>query len=615
MLTKTVRICALALFALPLIVAPVAAQDNRVWHHGSSLIGEPKYPADFTHFDYVNPDAPKGGTVRLGALGGFDTFNPILPQGETASGLGLVYERLMTPAADEISTGYGLLAEAYTFPEDLSSVTYRLRENARWHDGEPVTVEDVVWSFEKLVEISPSQANYYADVVGAAVTGEREVTFTFGTMGNAELPKIVGEIPVLPQHWWEGKNADGEPRDVSRSTLELPMGSGPYTIDSFVPGRTVSYVRVPDYWGAEEPVNVGQNNFDTINYEYFRDITVEFEAFKGDQFDWWSENAARRWATGYDFPAVKDGRIIKERFDNEFRSRGLMIGFIANTRRPQLKDPLVREAINYALDFEELQRDVFFGEYERIGSYFSGTDLASTGLPAGEELEILQSIRDLVPASIFTEENINPVGGDPAKLRDNLRTALSLFNEAGYTLQDGKLVDVAGQQLSFEILLNGPTIEIVALPLQANLAKIGVDVSVRSVDSPQYINRIRSRDYDFVYTGWAQSLSPGNEQRDYWGSEAANQENSRNYAGIDDPGIDALIEKIIFADDRDTLIAATKALDRVLLANHFVVPSYTATNSRIARWDRFSHPETLPKYSIGFPTVWWFDAKKAAAIE
>lgn len=615
MLTKTVRICALALFALPLIVAPVAAQDDRVWHHGSSLIGEPKYPADFAHFDYVNPDAPKGGTVRLGALGGFDTFNPILPQGETASGLGLVYESLMTSANDEISTGYGLLAEAYTFPDDFSSVTYRLRENARWHDGEPVTVEDVVWSFEKLVEISPSQANYYADVVGVAVTGEREVTFTFGTTGNAELPKIVGEIPVLPQHWWEGENGDGEPRDVSRSTLELPMGSGPYMIDSFVPGRTVSYVRVLDYWGAEEPVNVGQNNFDTINYEYFRDITVEFEAFKGDQFDWWSENAARRWATGYEFPAVKDGRIIKERFENEFRSRGLMVGFIANTRRPQLKDPLVREAINYALDFEELQRDVFFGEYERIGSYFYGTDLASTGLPVGEELEILQSIRDLVPASIFTEENINPVGGDPAKLRDNLRTALSLFNEAGYTLQDGKLVDVAGQQLSFEILLNGPTIEIVALPLQANLAKIGVDVSVRSVDSPQYINRIRSRDYDFVYTGWAQSLSPGNEQRDYWGSEAAYQDNSRNYAGIDDPGIDALIEKIIFADDRDTLIATTKALDRVLLANHFVVPSYTATNSRIARWDRFSHPETLPKYSIGFPTVWWFDAEKAAAIE
>lgn len=342
---------------------------------------------------------------------------------------------------------------------------------------------------------------------------------------------------------------------------------------------------------------------------------MEFEAFKGGQFDWWNENVARRWATGYDFPAVENGQIIKERFENNYRSRGLMVGFIANVRRPQLQDPLVREAIGYALDFEALQRDVFFGEYERIGSYFYGTELASSGLPTGEELEILQSVRDLVPEAVFTEENINPVGGDPTKLRGNLRTALSLFNEAGYTLDDGKLIGADGKQLAFEILLNGPTIEVVALPLQANLAKIGVEVSVRSVDSPQYINRQRSRDYDFIYTGWAQSLSPGNEQRDYWGSESAAQDNSRNYAGIADAGIDAIIDKIIFADDRDTLVAATKALDRVLLAHHYVVPSYTATNSRIARWDRFSHPETLPTYSIGFPTVWWYDAEKAAAIE
>jgi microcin C transport system substrate-binding protein len=599
--------------------APVVAQQSGqnaepVWYHAGALVGEPKYPRGFARFDYVNPDAPKGGEVRLSDLGSFDTFNFFIPQGELVAGLGLIYDSLMTSSLDEVSTDYGQLASEFTFPEDFSSATYRLKTSARWNDGVPVTAADVVWSFEKLTELNPSQANYYADVVSVEAIGDYEVKFTFRTTGNIELPKIVGQIFVLPKHWWEGTDAEGNSRDISKSTLEPPLGSGPYRIEKFTAGRSITYSRVPDYWGANEPVNIGQNNFDTIRYEFFRDTTVQFEAFKGDQFDWWSENIARRWATGYDFAAVNEGRIIRERFENPFRASGIMVGFVPNLRRPQFADPLVREAINYAFDFEDLQRTIFFGEYERINSFFYRTDLASSGLPTGEELQILEEVRDLVPPEVFTTEYFTPVGGEPAKLRDNLRTALNLLNQAGYTLDGTTLVDKDGKQLEFEILLNGPTIESVALPFQANLAKIGIKVSVRSVDSPQYINRLRSRDFDMIYTGWGQSLSPGNEQRDIFGSAAAAQDSSRNYAGISDPGVDALVEKVIFADDRETLMAATRALDRTLMANHFVIPSYTATNSRIARWDRFSRPDELPEFSVGFPTVWWYDEQKAAAI-
>jgi microcin C transport system substrate-binding protein len=438
------------------------------------------------------------------------------------------------------------------------------------------------------------------------------VTFTFDQTGNRELPNIVGQVLVLPQHWWEGTGPDGKPRDIGRSTLEKPMGSGPYTIDSFSPGRTITFKRNPDYWGADLPVNIGANNFDEIRYEYFRDTTVEFEAFKGDQFDWWDENVARRWATGYDFAAVKDGRVIKEMFENNYRDAGVLVGFVPNLRRPQFQDERVRRALNYAFDFEELNRTLFFGQYERINSYFYGTELASSGLPQGKELEILNSVKDKVPPEVFTTPYENPVGGDPAKDRANLREALKLLGEAGYTLDGSRLVDKTGKQLSFEILLNGPTIEPIATAYAASLRKIGIAASVRSVDSPQYINRLRTRDFDMTYAGWTQSLSPGNEQRFFWGSEAASQQDTQNYAGISDPGVDALIDQIIFAKDRDTLVAATHALDRVLLAHDYTVPTYTLRKSRIARWDRFGHPDTLPEYSIGFPTIWWYDEARAA---
>jgi len=599
------------LLAIAALASMARAQDGE-WLHATSLLGEPKYPAGFARFDYVNPDAPKGGTVRLSVTGSFDTFNPLLPQGEPATGIGLVIESLTTTSMDETSTAYGLLADGVKLPDDFSSVTYRLNPKARWHDGEPVTVEDVIWTFNTMIEINPAQAAYYANVVSVEQTGDREVTFTFDQGGNRELPHIVGQVPVLPKHWWEADGPDGAPRDIRASTLEPPMGSGPYRLDTYVAGRSATFARVDDYWGADEPVSVGQDNFDLIRYEYFRDTTIQFEAFKGDQFDWWIENIAQRWAQGYDFAAVNDGRVLRELFEEPYRDSGIMVAFIPNLLREKFQNPLVREALTLAFDFEELNRTIFFEQYERINSYFYGTDLASAGLPQGRELEILEEVRDMVPESVFSTAYENPMGGSPENLRANLARALELMQQAGYRLDGNRLVDANGEQFGFEILLNGPTIERVAIPWQANLERIGIAATLRTVDSPQWTNRVRSRDFDVIYNGWVQSLSPGNEQRAFWGSEAAGQENSRNYAGISDPGVDALIDRIVFAEDRAELVAATRALDRVLLANHFVVPSYTLRTARVARWDRFSHPEQLPEFSIGFPTIWWWDENKVA---
>ena len=605
------KLAPLALVAL-LAPGPALAQDARVWHHGSSLMGELKYPEGFKQFDYVNPDAPVGGLVRLSTMGSFDTFNPILPQGEPGDGLGNVYETLMTPSLDETSTSYGQLAEAFTYPDDFSSVTFRINPRAKWTDGEPVTAEDVVWSFTKATELNPNQAQYYVNVTKAEVTAPGEATFTFDQTGNRELPNIMGQLLVLPKHWWEGTGPDGKPRDIGRSTLEPPMGSGPYKLKSFSAGVSITYERDPNYWGLKEPFNVGQNNFGEIKYEYYRDDTAEFEAFKADEFDWWDENVAIRWQNNYDFPAVKDGRVVKELFENTYRDSGVMVGFIPNLRRPLFQNEALREAMLYAFDFEELDKLRFFGQYDRISSYFYGTELASSGLPQGEELEILNSVKDLVPPSVFTTEYKNPVNGDPTKLRANLRTANELLTKAGYKLQGSQLMAPDGQPVTFEILLNGPVIQPIATAFVTNLKRLGMNVSIRTVDSAQYIERVRKRDFDVMYSGWAQSLSPGNEQRFFWGSEAADQNDSSNYAGIKDKGVDALIDKIIFADDRDTIIAATRALDRVLLAHHFVTPTYTLRRSRIARWDRFSHPDELPEFSIGFPTIWWYDEAKAA---
>ena len=584
---------------------PVRA-DEQVWHVGTTLIGEPKYGPGFKHFDYVNPNAPNGGRVNLTETGSFDTLNPILAKGELATGLALVFETLMAPSMDEISAEYGLLAEAISYPDDYSSATFRLRPEARWHDGRPVTVEDVIWSFEKAVEFDLQRTFYFQHVTGAEQTGENEVTFTFDEKNNRELPKILGQLMVLPKHWWEGKDPSNRQRSIESTTLEPPMGSGPYRVSTLSPGSTLTFEKVNDYWGVDLPVNVGSNNFDEIHYTYFADRNVEFEAFKAGKIDFWVENAAKRWANEYEFPAVREGRVKRAEWENPYRSSGVLVGFIPNLRRDKFKDPRVRKAFNYTFDFEDLNRTIFFDQYKRIDSFFYGSELASSGLPEGRVLEILEEIRDQVPPEVFTTRYTNPVNGDPQRLRQNLREAIRLFREAGYEIRDGKMVNgETGEPYGFEILLNGPIIERVALPFTESLKKIGVNATVRSIDAAQFANRQRSRDFDMIYNGWAQSVSPGNEQFEYWGSAAADREGSANYAGIADPAVDALIEKIVFASDRDELVAATKALDRVLLVNQFVVPSYTSRIARVAYSDKLAFPEPLPEYRIGFPTIWW----------
>jgi microcin C transport system substrate-binding protein len=599
--------------AILLLLSPLVNAAEPEWKHGLSLMGTPKYPADFKQFDYVNTNAPKGGLVRLGTDGTFDSLNFVIPRGTAAAGITLIYDTLMTSALDEVATEYGLLAESASYPADWSSVTYRLRREARWHDGKPVTPEDVVWSFESLVKLNPNQRFYYRHVTKAEKSGDRDVTFTFDAPGNRELPQIVGQIVVLPKHWWTGKDANGNQRDINAGTLEPPLGSGPYRVKSVVPGRTISYERVPDYWGAKVPAKVGQDNFAEIRYEYFRDETVELEAFKADQYDFRVENSARNWATAYDFPARREGRVILETFPE--RARGVMQAFVPNLRREKFQDARVRLALSYALDFEDMNRTLFFNQYKRINSYFSGTELASSGLPSGKELAILETVRNQVPPEVFTKEFKTPVGGTEDARRANLREAVRLLRDAGYEVRDRRLVNSkTGEPFSIEFLLNSPAFERIVLFYKPALERLGIEVGLRVVDTSQYINRLRARDFDMIVAGWGQSLSPGNEQLDFWSSEAADREASRNYAGIKDPAVDALIKRVIFATDREELVAATKALDRVLLWNHFVVPTWTTDVTRTARWDRYAHPEKLPEYSYGFPDIWWFDKERAAKV-
>ncbi len=596
-----------------LLAAPRGHAEERVWRHGSSLMGEPKYPKDFAHFAYVNPQAPKGGTLRLSDTGTFDSFNPVLAKGNAASGLDLIYEHLMTSALDEVSTEYGEIAEALTWPADFSSVTYRLNPKARWHDGKPITPDDVVWSFQAITANNPAQAFYYKHVKKAEATGEREVTFTFDQAGNRELPQIVGQLMVLPKHWWEGTGPDGKKRSIAETTLEVPLGSGPYRLKGFEAGRTVVYERVKDWWGASLPTHVGTWNFDEIRYEYFRDETVELEAFKGDGYDARFENIAKNWATAYDFPARAEGRVVMEKIP--VAGRGVMAGFIPNMRRAKFADPRVRLALSYALDYEEMNRTLFFGEYDRIPSYFFPTELASSGLPQGRELEILREAEKAgpIPKDVFEKPFANPVAKDATAARNNLREALRLFQEAGWVIKNGVMTKAdTGEPFRIEFLNNGPSFERVGVRYRESLAKIGIDLSLRVVDSSQYVNRVRARDFDMIYTGWAQSLSPGNEQLNYWGSDAARQEGSQNWGGIENPAIDAIIKVILYAKDRDELVAATRALDRVLLWNHYVIPGWTSANTRMARWNRFGRPDPLPSQSTGFPAIWWWDAAAAA---
>jgi microcin C transport system substrate-binding protein len=602
----------------PFPAAPARAQGSEPqWRHGLSLFGDLKYPPGFRYFGYVNPQAPKAGAVRLAAFGTFDNFNQVMAglKGLFAAAAGTICDTLMVPSLDEASAHYGLIAEAVSHPPNFASTSFRLRAAARHHDGKPITVEDVIYSFEAYKKYNPFIGAFYRNVVRVEQSGEREVTFAFDSPGNQEMPVILGQLRVLPKHWWEGNDASGKKRDIGATTLEPPLGNGAYRIKEFVPGRTVVYGRVEDYWARNLNVNIGRDNFDEIRYEYFRDPTVALEAFKADHTDWRVENSAKNWATAYDFPAVNQKRVILEEFPQ--RDRGIMRAFAFNTRRDKFKDPRVRRAFNFAFDFEEMNKQFFFGQYRRINSYFEGTELASSGLPQGEELKILEPLRDKVPPEVFTTPYANPVAGAPEKVRANLREGMRLMREAGYEVRDHKQVNIrTGEALSVEIL--GVTSDPSGSERFINfykptLARLGIDVTVRSVDDIQYQNRLQGFDFDIIIATWPQGLSPGNEQRDLWSSQAADTQGSRNYVGIKNPAVDALVERVIFAKSRGELVAATRALDRVLLWNHYVVPQFTYDKVSAARWNRFGRPDPLPEYgAAAFPTVWWWDAEQAA---
>jgi microcin C transport system substrate-binding protein len=603
-------------------LVPGAAFASESWVHALSLSDTPRYPAGFKHFDYVNPEAPKGGVARLGVPGSFDNFNPVIGEikGNLLAGiLGSVYETLFTPSEDEISTEYGLLAEAVSFPADFSSVTYRLNPAARWHDGKPVTPEDVVFSFENWKRLSPQRNKYYQNVSKAEKTGERDITFSFDVKDNRELPYIVGQLTILPKHWWEGTKPDGSKRSIDEVSRETPLGSGPYRLASTVAGRSAQFERVKDYWGEKLGVRVGTNNFDQLRFEYFADPGTLFEGFKADEYDFRFENSARNWMSQYTFPAVAAGKIIREEFP--ILDYGSMQAFVPNLRRAKFADIRVRKALNLAFNFEQTNKDVFFGLYTRTQSYFSGTELASTGsLPQGRELAILESVKDKLTPEVFTTPYANPINATPDDVRKNLREAIRLMNDAGWELKSGKLLSKADGQpfmitIAYETSM-ASLAERYVLPYKTSLERVGFTVTMRNYDDVQYETIKRDFDYDLLaLESWIQSLSPGNEQREYWGSKAADVKGSRNLAGIKDAGIDALIDKVIFAKGREELVSATHALDRALLAGHYVVPQWGSGFTRTARWDRFSHPPTMPKYGRGsFPTVWWYDEAKAAKV-
>jgi microcin C transport system substrate-binding protein len=601
---------------LPPVSGRAQAGSDATWKHGVSPFGDLKYAPGFKSFNYVNVNAPKVGMARQIALGTYDNFNPVVAgvKGTLAAGVDLVYDTLLVPALDEVSSYYGLIAEALSYPADFSFVRYRLRAEAKWHDGSPITPDDVIFSFAAFKKYSPQATVNYSHVVKVEQTAERELTFTFDGPGNRTLSQIVGQLTILPKAWWDKTDPDGERRDVSATTLKPPLGSGPYRIKEFSPGHRIVYERVNDYWGKNLNVNIGRDNFVELHFEYFRDPTVAIEAFAIDAVDWRIENSAKLWNSSYNFPAVSEKRVILEEFP--IRNVGIMQAFAFNTRRKKFGNPLVRLAFNYAFDFQEMNKEMFYGQYQRITSYFYGTELAATGLPTGRELELLQTIRAQIPPSVFTTPYSNPVNDTPGAARNNLREALRLLKQAGYEVRDQQLVDTkTGEPYAIEFLGNNPGFERIFLFYKPSLERIGINVTVRTVDEPQYENRLRNWDFDIITYAWPETLSPGSELRDYWGSPAADKAGSDNVIGIKNPAVDAMIDHVLVAKSREDLVAACKALDRVLLWNHYVVPQWSYNKLRVARWDRFDHPDPLPEYGVtAFPTIWWWDATKAAKL-
>lgn len=604
------------LFALVLslfVALPIASDQPNYKGHAISMYGDLKYGPDFKHFDYANPNAPKGGTVKRSAGGTYDCLNQFILKGVSAYGLGLIYDSLTERSLDEPFSEYGLLAESIEVPPDRSWALFTLRSGARWHDGKPITPEDVVFTFETIqTKGHPFYRNYYADIKQIEKVGERQVKFTFGGKDNRELPLIVGQMAILPKHYWEGKNFE-------ETTLEPPLGSGPYKIEAYEPGRSITYRRVENYWGTDLSIKKGRYNPDVIHYDYYKDGTVATEAQKGGEFDFALQNNSKSWATAYDIPAVAEGRLIKELIPHE-NGTGMQ-GFWFNTRRSKFADPKVRHALAHAFDFEWTNTNLFYGQYARSTSYFSNTELASSGLPQGQELEILEAFRGQIPEEVFTSEYKPPTTDGSGNIRQNLRVATRMLKAAGWSVKEGKLTnDASGETMIIEFLINNsPSWERIVGPYIQNLERLGVEAAIKIVDTSQYQNRVQEYDFDAIVSLRGQSLSPGNEQRGYWTSAAADEPGTRNYAGIKDPVVDTLIDQLINAPDRKTLVSTTRALDRVLLWGHYVVPHWHIRAHRVVYWNKFGKPDISPRYLPQpwqyFPDTWWVDAEKEAALD
>ena len=605
LLTRTLTVSILLLISHATVTL---AEDSTTFSHASTLDDVPKYAEGFKHFEYVNPDAPKGGMLRLFTVGGFDTLNPFTVKGDPAAGLPeRFYEQLMYSPEDDNLSQYGVIAESVEIADDLSFAIYNLRKEAKFHDGSPITSEDVIFSLETLMtKGTPFYRVYFGNVTKSEALGPHSVKFHLGGPPNRELPHILGQIYVFPKKYWEE-------RDFAKTTIHPPLTSGPYKIASLEPGRFVILERIKDYWGEKLPVNVGRNNFDFIRYDYVRDTTVSVEAFKSGEYDYKLENTSKTWATAYDFPGLREGYVHKEEMAHE-RPAGMQ-GLVFNTRRDQFKNRNVRKALSYAFDFEWSNKNLFYGQYLRSKSFFSNSDLASTGLPSAEELAILEPYRGKIPDEVFNEIFPVPETDGTGNVRQNLRTAVTILRDEGWRVVNNQLVNpLNNEPVTVEFLLNSPSWERIISPMIRNLKRMGIASEIRTVEPAQYQNRIRDFDFDIVVVAYGQSRSPGNEQRNYWSSESAISPGSRNYAGITDPAVDELVERVISAQSRKDLIAASRALDRVLLWNHYLVPGWHANSDRVIWWDKFGRPDIKPKYNVGLST-WWVDPDKSKHVK
>lgn len=596
-----VRGAILALLMLcPILARPAMAQEQKVTKAWAiSEFGEPIYDESLTHWPYANPDAPKGGRIVLGAFGSFDSFNLLIVKGQFPSSVGLTLDSLMVASGDDLLSGYGSIAESAEYPEDKSWIIFNLRPEARFADGVPITAEDFKFALDAIKEHGrPLLKSFWEDLVSAEVLTPHRIKFNVATKDSMKALMAAASMSPRPRHFWQG-------RDPTKTLLDPPTASGAYEITAVDPGRSITYSRVKDYWAADLPVNKGLNNFDEIHYEHYRDETVMFEAFKAGEIDFRGENSVKRWMTSYDFKAFQAGKVVKREIADE-SPRGIGAYFF-NHRRPQFADARVRQAIILLYDFESLQRTLLFGKYQRIKSYFPNSDYGASGPPTPEEVAILEPFRDQLPEEVLTQAYEPPKTDGSGRIRANLRKALKLFEAAGYGLEGGKLHGETGQQLGFEIITGSPETERLAAGFISNLRRAGIDANLRLIDPAQWRNRIESLDFDIYSAANNFFPPPGNELHLYFGSEGAFNDGKGNRMGYKNPVADALIDQIVAAKDLETLKATSRALDRVLLWGHNVVPLYLRGEFWVAYWNKFGFPERRPKYATGFPSGWWID--------